>query len=137
MTLIRKGPASLALVIMLVIAISNVDSFSISRVSRTPQITYRSAETAITSMSMTNEDIPDPNSFREAEVLGLRLMQEGSFEEALVGTFVSYRVVSCHVMSCHVMSCLLFDLVLLCTVLSNLISDCRSTARQSVSQYQQ
>merc|ERR1711865_923547 len=32
----------------------------------------------------TNEDIPDPTTFREAEVLGLRLMQEARFEEALV-----------------------------------------------------
>ena len=39
-------------------------------------------------MSMSNEDIPDPTTFREAEVLGLRLMQEGRFEEALVGTWM-------------------------------------------------
>lgn len=40
---------------------------------------------AVTSMMMiTNEDIPDPSTFREAEVLGLRLMQEGDFEDALV-----------------------------------------------------
>jgi len=84
--LIRKGPAFLVLsIVLVVLAIShNVDAFSIPRVSRTPQITYRSAETAVTSMSMTNDNIPDPISFREAEVLGLRLMQEGSFEEALV-----------------------------------------------------
>lgn len=83
--LIKKGPAFLVLSIVLVLAIShNVDSYSIPRVSRTPKITYRSAETAVTSMSMTNDDIPDPTSFREAEVLGLRLMQEGSFEDALV-----------------------------------------------------
>ena len=63
-----------------------VDAYSIPRVSRTPKITYRSAESAVTSMSMTNEDIPDPTTFREAEVLGLRLMQEGRFDEALVGT---------------------------------------------------
>lgn len=83
--LIKKGPAFLVLSIVLVLAIShNVDAYSIPRVSRTPKITYRSAETAVTSMSMTNDDIPDPTSFREAEVLGLRLMQEGSFEDALV-----------------------------------------------------
>lgn len=40
---------------------------------------------AVTSMMMiTNEDIPDPSTFREAEVLGLRLMQEENFEDALV-----------------------------------------------------
>jgi len=35
-------------------------------------------------MMMSAEDAPNPTSFREAEVLGLRLMQEGNFEEALV-----------------------------------------------------
>jgi hypothetical protein len=34
---------------------------------------------------MMYEDTPDPTTFREAEILGLRLMQEGSFEEALIG----------------------------------------------------
>ena len=29
---------------------------------------------------------PAPTSFREAEVLGLRLMQDGNFEDALEGT---------------------------------------------------
>lgn len=35
---------------------------------------------------MSSMDAPDPTSFREAEILGLRLMQEGNFEEALIGT---------------------------------------------------
>lgn len=36
---------------------------------------------------MTEEDqAPAPTSFREAEVLGLKLMQEGNFEEALTST---------------------------------------------------
>ena len=35
------------------------------------------------------QETPDPTSFREAEILGLRLMQEGSFEDALVGTLNS------------------------------------------------
>jgi len=84
MPLICRGSAFLGLSIALVLVISYVDAYSIPRVSRTPKITYRSAESAVTSMSMTNEDIPDPTTFREAEVLGLRLMQEARFEEALV-----------------------------------------------------
>lgn len=36
------------------------------------------------SILMTNEDFPEPSTFREAEVLGLRLMQNGNFEDALV-----------------------------------------------------
>eukprot|EP00980_Cylindrotheca_fusiformis_P024739 scaffold12369_cov97-Cylindrotheca_fusiformis.AAC.5 len=49
--------------------------------------TMRSAETAATSMQMAANEVPDPTTFREAEILGLRLMQEGNFEEALVGTY--------------------------------------------------
>jgi hypothetical protein len=39
---------------------------------------------------MMYEDTPDPTTFREAEILGLRLMQEGSFEEALVGKWETW-----------------------------------------------
>lgn len=82
--LICRGSSFLGLFMALILVIARVSAYSIPRVSRTPKITYRSAESAITSMSMTNEDIPDPTTFREAEVLGLRMMQEGKFEEALV-----------------------------------------------------
>lgn len=59
------------------------------RYSRTsPPSTLRSAEAAVTTMMMSAEDAPDPTNFREAEVLGLRLMQEGNFDEALVGTSI-------------------------------------------------
>lgn len=34
---------------------------------------------------------PPPTTFREAEVLGLRLMQEGDYEGALDGTFLIYE----------------------------------------------
>lgn len=81
---IQRFSAFLALV--LVVATYDVQAYTIPRVSRTPMNTCRYAESAATSMSMTNEEnIPDPTNFREAEVLGLRLMQEGRFEEALVG----------------------------------------------------
>jgi len=46
--------------------------------------TFRSAASASTSMQMSTEQFPDPTTFREAEILGLRLMQEGNFDEALV-----------------------------------------------------
>ena len=76
----------------LILVIACVNAYSIPRVSRTPKRTCRSAESALTSMSMTNEDTPDPTTFREAEVLGLRMMQEGKFDEALVGTWQSYNI---------------------------------------------
>ena len=58
--------------------------------------TYRTAASASTSMQMSTEQFPDPTTFREAEILGLRLMQEGNFEEALVGRFCSaYAIRSC------------------------------------------
>mmetsp|Transcript_21646 Transcript_21646/g.45708 ORF Transcript_21646/g.45708 Transcript_21646/m.45708 type:complete len:209 (-) Transcript_21646:604-1230(-) len=81
---IRKERLFIAMAISLVFTISHVYAYSIPKVSRTPKVTYRSAESAVTSMSMSNEDIPDPVTFREAEVLGLRLMQEGRFDEALI-----------------------------------------------------
>ena len=47
-------------------------------------------------LQMVASDAPNPTTFREAEVLGLRLMQEGNFEEALVGTWaVSIGFISC------------------------------------------
>jgi hypothetical protein len=48
--------------------------------------TFRSAESAATSMQMSGNEMPDPSTFREAEILGLRLMQEGDFDQALLGT---------------------------------------------------
>jgi hypothetical protein len=55
-------------------------------------LAFRAAETraftASTTMMTAEDNAPNPQSFREAEVLGLRLMQEGNFEEALVGTSV-------------------------------------------------
>lgn len=94
-TSIWRGSIFLGLSITLVLVISCVDGYSIPRVSRTPKITYRSAESAVTSMSMSNEEIPDPTTFREAEVLGLRLMQEERFDEALVGTSISVSCLIC------------------------------------------
>ncbi len=63
-----------------------------------PTNVRRAAETSTTTttMMMFNEDTPDPTTFRQAEVLGLRLMQEGNFQEALVGTrFTTENVVVC------------------------------------------
>jgi len=77
--------AFLGLSIALILAATYyVEAYTIPRVSRTPLATYRLAESVANSMSMPSEDIPDPTNFREAEVLGLRMMQEGRFEEALV-----------------------------------------------------
>lgn len=42
------------------------------------------ALSATTMMQMETDDTPDPTTFREAEILGLRLMQEGNFEQALL-----------------------------------------------------
>jgi hypothetical protein len=59
--------------------------YTIPRTSTTPKLTFRAAETATTSIQMTYDETPDPTTFREAEILGLRFMQEGNFEDALVG----------------------------------------------------
>jgi hypothetical protein len=65
--------------------VSACNGYTIPRSSNTPKLTYRAAESASTFIQMTYDEAPDPTTFREAEVLGLRLMQEGSFEDALVG----------------------------------------------------
>jgi hypothetical protein len=71
----------------LVAPIGVVHGYNIPRVSTTPKLTNRAAASATTFLEMVNpEEQPDPTTFREAEVLGLRLMQEGNFGEALVGT---------------------------------------------------
>jgi hypothetical protein len=60
-----------------------------TRTSTTTTSTVVVAKNSVagTVMQMTAEEsTPPPNSFREAEILGLRLMQEGKFEDALVGT---------------------------------------------------
>ena len=83
--------AFLGLSIALVLAATYyVEAYTIPRVSRTPMVTYRLAESVANSMSMPSEDIPNPTNFREAEVLGLRMMQEGRFEEALVGRWIFF-----------------------------------------------
>jgi hypothetical protein len=84
-TALRKYVGDWLLVAGLIFLAPSSHGYSIPRTSYTPKLTYRAAETATTSIQMMYEDTPDPTTFREAEILGLRLMQEGSFEEALVG----------------------------------------------------
>ena len=102
--LIRKGryvhnlllSSSIIMLILSMMMINNnfngvgvgvVNALTVPRVSNIPSTKLTNICRVATSMMMTNEDIPDPSTFREAEVLGLRLMQEGSFDDALVGTF--------------------------------------------------
>ena len=68
---------------------SQVEAFNVQHATQTPKglPTNRAAATSATFLEMVNPDEqPDPTTFREAEILGLRLMQEGNFAEALVGT---------------------------------------------------
>jgi hypothetical protein len=85
-TTTRKRVGS-CLLLGLAFAVSGCQGYTIPRTSSTPKLTYRAAETATTSIQMTYDEAPDPTTFREAEILGLRLMQEGNFAEALVGAF--------------------------------------------------
>lgn len=55
--------------------------------SKMAPLTFRPAASSLTTMQMTADGAPNPTTFREAEVLGLRLMQEGNFDEALIGTW--------------------------------------------------
>eukprot|EP00536_Pseudo-nitzschia_multiseries_P003427 jgi/Psemu1/7756/gm1.7756_g len=80
---IRTGRVFLALIILVVLSASQADAFSIPRASSSPMVACISAQSSTTSIAMTNEDIPDPATFREAEVLALLLMQEGRHEDAI------------------------------------------------------
>jgi hypothetical protein len=62
---------------------------SAEKSSSTASTTITSSSATTTMMRMLTDETPDPSTFREAEVLGLRLMQEGSFQEALVGMLLS------------------------------------------------
>jgi hypothetical protein len=77
-----------AFLLAMTVVVLCCDGYTIPRTSLTPKLTFRAAETATTSIQMTYEETPDPTTFREAEILGLRFMQEGNFEEALVGTYL-------------------------------------------------
>jgi len=59
------------------------DAYVLPQLKPVP-LTFRPAESSSTTVQMATDDTPNPTTFREAEVLGLRLMQEGNFEEALV-----------------------------------------------------
>ncbi|VEU39380.1 unnamed protein product [Pseudo-nitzschia multistriata] len=83
-SLIRKGKAFLIFSTVVVLSLSRSDAFSILSASRAAAATHRSAESSTTSIAMTNEDIPDPATFREAEVLALLLMQEGRHDDAII-----------------------------------------------------
>jgi len=81
---------SMAMAIIVVLATTTpfCHSYTVQHSRPGTPLTFRvAAETTSTTMMMSAEDAPDPTSFREAEVLGLRLMQEGNFDEALVGTY--------------------------------------------------
>ena len=71
-------------ILSLLLVAGAASAYTVPRSSRSAPPTFIYAESA---MRMTQQEVPDPRTFREAEVLGLRLMQEGSFEEALVGRF--------------------------------------------------
>lgn len=64
---------------------TSIDAYAAPKLpAQRPGLFRRQAESAL-QMSF-EQDAPVPTSFREAEVLGLRLMQEGNFQDALVGT---------------------------------------------------
>lgn len=68
--------------IILLLATSSANAFTAS-----PRGWGESTNAAAptTKLGMTAPEPSKPTTFREAEVLGLRLMQEGSFEDALDG----------------------------------------------------
>lgn len=72
---------------MLLVSTTECQAYVIPRTKNPSPSTFRFAETTTNVMMSTEDVAPDPTTFREAEVLGLRLMQEGNFEQALIGRF--------------------------------------------------
>jgi hypothetical protein len=83
---IMKFTTQLVVTLLLVASVStSIDAYVVPQLpAQRPGLFRRQAESAL-QMSF-EQDAPIPTSFREAEVLGLRLMQEGNFQDALVGT---------------------------------------------------
>jgi hypothetical protein len=79
-----KFTTQLVVALLSAAAVSTSNAYMVPKLPAQRPGLFRQAETAL---QMTIEqDAPVPTSFREAEVLGLRLMQEGNFQDALVGT---------------------------------------------------
>ena len=72
-------PISLAMLSLVVVSTAFTSPFGVRPAN------FRQ-EAATTMLTMSSEQA-NPTTFREAEVLGLRLMQEQKYEEALQGTF--------------------------------------------------
>ena len=86
--IIMKFSTSVWLAMGAVAATSTITSAYVVQPPHTTRPTTTAANSAAgTVMQMSSDDnAPNPMSFREAEILGLRLMQEGKFNDALVGT---------------------------------------------------
>lgn len=79
----------LAAVLAYFLSIIAADAFvSHPGVARTQKISFLPDSIRWSSSSGASDEAPfAPSTFREAELIGLRLMQEGSFEEAINGAY--------------------------------------------------
>jgi hypothetical protein len=68
----------------------------------TATTTSRKADAAGTARSMAEDDSssPQPRTFREAEILGLKRMQQGDYKEALNGMYFVVVFCECCVTEC-------------------------------------
>ena len=83
-----KACRHLALVLVLQLSdLSNTAAFTANPYSIRPKILhqYDASPAVQRTTRLTMSDQSNPSSFREAEVLGLKLMQEQKYEEALDG----------------------------------------------------
>lgn len=77
---------ALVVIFCLVLTVNVSNGYVIPPRMQKSSPTFWRAESATIARQMASEDMPTPSTFREAEILGLRLMQEGKFQDALTGT---------------------------------------------------
>lgn len=82
------------------------------------QSSYPALRMTESTLRMTDSsETPSPTTFREAEVLGLRLMQEGNYQEALDGTYI-YEYVTPNMELCSTVVHKIVSLLLLLSTFS-------------------
>jgi len=78
--------AALLVVLLISSNINNHGGVSAAFTTTAPfGVDTKTAAASTVTLTMTTEDDVSPSTFREAEVLGLKLMQEQKYEEALKG----------------------------------------------------
>ena len=81
---------SSVVVVLAAVLLACISHTTLAWVTKPSGISWTTATQRCSTVALNMADsVPEPATFREAEVLGLRLMQEGDYQGALDGTFCS------------------------------------------------